>query len=71
MTNDLRLGYLINASIYAATGVLLFFVACVLAARLWRVDLRAEIVREKNMAVAVLAAAVVLGIALIVSAAVH
>ena len=63
--------YLLNAAAYAGTGILIFFIAFAILdraapCRIWR-----EVVENKNVAVAVLAGAISLGICTIIAAAFH
>jgi len=62
---------MVNALIFAGLGILVFLVALALAARVLPFDLRREIVQERNLAAAILAAALVLGLAWIVAATMH
>lgn len=57
-----------NAIFYAAVGILIFFAAAIglKQSRLWN-----QAVDDRNMPAAIILAAVVLGLALIISAAVH
>jgi putative membrane protein len=61
----------VNALIFAGLGLLLFLVAFSVAVRVLPFDLKKEIVQERNTAAAILAAAVVLGMAWIVAATMH
>lgn len=61
----------VNALIFAGLGLLLFLLAFAVAARVLPFDLRKRIVEEGNIAAAILAAAVVLGMAWIVAATMH
>ena len=61
----------VNAVGFAALGILIFAVAFAVLVKLARFDLRKEIVEERNVAAAILAGAVALGICLIIAAAVH
>jgi putative membrane protein len=62
---------LVNAIIFAALGIAIFFVAFSLAAKLWPIDLWKEIAQEHNVAAAIVAGAVALGLAWIIAATVH
>jgi uncharacterized membrane protein YjfL (UPF0719 family) len=62
---------LVNALIFAGLGMLVFLVAFRLAVKLLPFDLRREIVQERNVAAAIVAAAVVLGMAWIIAATMH
>lgn len=57
--------------LYAAIGVVVFWLSFVIIDKITPYDLWAEIVERKNLALAVVVAAMCLGIALIVSAAIH
>ena len=62
---------LLNALLFAATGVIAFLAACALAAKLAPFKVWKEIALERNTAAAILSGAVALGIAWIVAAAMH
>lgn len=62
---------MVNALIFAGLGLLIFLAALAVAVKLLPFDLRKEIVGERNVAAGILAAAVVLGMAWIVAAAMH
>jgi hypothetical protein len=57
--------------IYAGLGIVIFIVSFVLVDRLTPGNLWSEIIQRKNMAVALLAGAVAIGISNIIAAAVH
>ncbi len=61
----------LNALLFAGLGVLVFAVAFTILARLAPFDLWKEIVHEHNVAAAILAGAVALGLCWIVAAAMH
>jgi putative membrane protein len=62
---------LANAVIYAVLGIIIFAVAFVLIDKLTPYHLWNEIVREKNLALAVLVGALSIGMCIIIAAAVH
>jgi len=66
-----HIGYLINAIVYAALGILIFVVAFAIIDRLTPYHLWKEIVEDKNIALAVLVGAMSIGICIIIAAAVH
>ena len=68
---EFRIGYLINALIFAVAGLLVFAAAMAAADRFIPQRMWKEIVEEKNLALAILAGAVAIAIGLIVSAAMH
>jgi putative membrane protein len=61
----------LNALLFAGLGVLVFAIAFTILARLAPFDLWKEIVHEHNVAAAILAGAVALGLCWIVAAAMH
>jgi putative membrane protein len=62
---------LVNATIFAALGVVLFALAGAVLLKLVPLKLWREIVEERNVAAAVFAGAVAIAIALIIAAAMH
>jgi len=62
---------LLNGLIFAALGVLLFVIAFSLVVKLAPLDLWKEIGQERNVAAAILAGAVALGICWIIAATLH
>jgi len=61
----------VNAIVFAGLGVVVFLVALAIASKVAPFDLHKEIVQEHNVAAAVIAGAVALGLAWIVAAAMH
>ena len=61
----------LNAIIFAALGLAVFAIACLIGLRILPFNLRKEIVEERNVAAAVLAGAVLLGMAWIIAATMH
>jgi len=64
-------GYLLNALVFAALGIVIFVVAFAVIDRLTPYALWKEIVEEKNLALAVLVGAMSIGMCIIIAAAVH
>lgn len=62
---------LVNAVIYAVLGIIIFALAFVLIDKLTPYHLWNEIVREKNVALAILVGALSIGMCIIIAAAVH
>jgi uncharacterized membrane protein YjfL (UPF0719 family) len=62
---------LLNAAIFASLGVALFAVAFAILLKLTPLRLWREIVEERNVAAAIFAGAVAIGICLIIAAAMH
>ena len=62
---------ILNAFLFTCLGLLAFAVALAAAARASGFDLRKAIVEDRNVAAAILAAAVTLGIAWIVASTMH
>lgn len=61
----------LNAVIFAALGLAVFFVACALAAKFAPFDIWKQLLEERNVAVAILAGAAILAIGWIVAAVMH
>ena len=61
----------INAVVFAALGILIFVLAFVIVDKATPYHLWNEIVREKNVALAVLIGAMSIGMCIIIAAAVH
>jgi putative membrane protein len=62
---------LVNAILYSLLGIVIFVLAFVLIDKLTPYHLWNEIVREKNVALAVLIGAMSIGMCIIIAAAVH
>lgn len=69
--DDIHLGALVNAVIFACTGLLLFGAAFAVVQRLSPINLWKELLENRNTAVAVLLAGIAIAMALIISSAVH
>jgi putative membrane protein len=61
----------LNALVFTVLGVLVFVVAFAILAKLAPLNLWKEIVEERNVAAAILAGAVALGLCWIIAAAMH
>ena len=72
---DVKLDWLVHAllacSLFTALGLVLFAVAYYLVQKLTPFSIRKEIEEDQNTALAIVLAAIIIGIAMIVSAAVH
>jgi uncharacterized membrane protein YjfL (UPF0719 family) len=62
---------ILNAILFTCLGLVAFVVALAVAARAAGFDVRKAIVEERNVAAAIVAAAVTLGIAWIVASTMH
>jgi uncharacterized membrane protein YjfL (UPF0719 family) len=62
---------LLNALIFTGLGIAIFLIAFSLVVKLWPIDLWKEIAQERNVAAAILAGAVALGIAWIIATTMH
>jgi uncharacterized membrane protein YjfL (UPF0719 family) len=62
---------LFNSLIYSILGVIVFWVSFIIVDKFTPYDLWGEIVEKKNQPLATVVAAMCLGIALIVAAAIH
>lgn len=67
----LKPGVLIGSMIFALMGVIVFWVCFVIVDKLTPYDLWGEIIEKKNVALAIVVAAMCLAIGQIVAAAVH
>ena len=68
---DFHPGYLLNAAIFAALGIVIFVVAFAVIDWITPDHLWKEIVEDKNLALAVLVGAMSIGMCIIIAAAVH
>jgi putative membrane protein len=68
---DFHPGYILNAVVYAALGILIFVAAFALIDRLTPYHLWNEIVHEHNTALAILIGAMSIGMCVIIAAAIH
>jgi putative membrane protein len=67
----LKPGVYVGSIIFALIGVAIFWLSFIIIDKLTPYDLWAEIVEKKNLALAIVVAAMCISIGLIVSAAVH
>ena len=67
----LKPGVFFGSMLFALIGVLIFWICFVIVDKLTPYDLWGEIVEKRNMALAIVVAAMCIAIGLIVSAAVH
>lgn len=68
---EFRLGYLVNALVYASFGLLLFCAAFAIIDKFTPYHLWDEIVKERNTALAILIGALSIGMSIIIASAVH
>lgn len=64
-------GYLLNALLYAVLGIIIFVGAFALVDKMTPYDLWAEIVEQRNVALAIMIGAMSIGVCIIIAAAVH
>ena len=69
--NDFHPGYILNALVYSALGIVIFVAAFALIDRLTPYHLWNEIVHEHNTALAILIGAMSIGLCVIIAAAIH
>ncbi len=69
--SDFHPGYLLNALIYAALGIVIFVGAFALIDKLTPYHLWKEIVEDHNNALAILIGAMSIGMCIIIAAAIH
>lgn len=67
----IKIDWIVNAFIFSLLGISIFWIAFILIDKITPYDLWGEIVKEKNQALATVVAAMCLGVAIIVAAAVH
>ncbi len=67
----LKPGVFFGSILFALIGVLVFWISFLIIDKLTPYDLWAEIIEKKNQALALVVAAMCLGIAIIVAAAIH
>ena len=68
---EFHAGYILNAVVFAALGILIFVVAFAIIDRLTPYHLWKEIIEDKNTALAILIGAMSIGMCIIIAAAVH
>ncbi len=61
----------LNALIFAALGVCVFFAACAVAAKLAPFDVWKQVVEERNLGAAIVAGATMLALGWIIAATMH
>jgi uncharacterized membrane protein YjfL (UPF0719 family) len=71
MPIEFHLGSLLNALIYAIFGVIILVLSFFVLDKVTPYDLWKEVVEKQNLAIAVLAGMMALGIAIIIASAVH
>jgi uncharacterized membrane protein YjfL (UPF0719 family) len=69
--NEFHPGYLLNALVYSALGIVIFVAAFAVIDRLTPYHLWNEIVHEHNTALAILIGAMSIGLCVIIAAAIH
>lgn len=67
----IKFEWIANAFIFATLGIAIFWAAFIVIDKITPYDLWSEIVEKRNQALATIVAAMCLGIAIIVAAAVH
>ncbi len=67
----LKSGVILGSILYALIGVIVFWLCFVIIDKITPYDLWQEIVEKQNMALAMVVAAMSLGICIIVAAAIH
>jgi uncharacterized membrane protein YjfL (UPF0719 family) len=68
---DFHPGYVWNAVIFAAIGLIIFVLAFVIVDKMTPYHLWNEIVQEHNTALAILVGSMAIGMSIIIAAAVH
>ena len=68
---EFQVGYVVNALVFALLGIIIFVTSFAVVDKLTPYDLWKQIVEEKNVALAVLAGAMSIGMCIIIASAVH
>ncbi len=68
---EINLHQLANSLIYSLLGIVVFWISFIIIDKLTPHDLWGQITQEKNIALAIVVAAMCLGIAIIVASAIH
>ncbi|MDR1888976.1 MAG: DUF350 domain-containing protein [Zoogloeaceae bacterium] len=71
MSDIINLNLLVNSLIYSVLGVVVFWISFLIIDKITPQDLWLEIVKHRNQPLAILIAAMCLGIAIIIAAAIH
>ena len=71
MSPEFHFGYVLNALVFAIIGIVLLVVGFIAWDKITPYDLWKEIVEKQNIALAIFAGLMALGIAVIIAAAVH
>jgi uncharacterized membrane protein YjfL (UPF0719 family) len=67
----LHVDWLLNALVFSLLGIAVFWISFIVIDKLTPYDLWREIIKERNQALATIVAAMCLGVAIIVAAAIH
>ncbi len=68
---DLGLRYLLSTVVYSFLGLLLFVAALLIIEKITHFSISNKVVKEGNVAVAIVVASIVIAMGLIVSSAIH
>lgn len=71
MGNLINFTAIVNVIVFSLLGVMVLFIAFVVIEKVMPQDLYKEVVLNRNMAVAIVAAAFILAMAIIISGAIH
>ncbi len=71
MEDFINFKVLVNSLVYSILGVIIFWVSFIIIDKLTPYDLWREIVEKHNLSLAIIVAAMCLGIAIIVASAIH
>ena len=67
----LRLKYILASLVYSFLGIIVLVVCFVIIEKLTPQNLWLEIIEKRNMALAIIAAALIIAVAIIISSAIH
>ena len=68
---EINLHQLANSLIYSLLGVIVFWASFIIIDKITPYDLWGQIIKERNVALAIVVGAMCLGIAIIVASAIH
>lgn len=68
---ELRLKYILGSVVYSFIGIFILLIVFVIIEKLTPENLWKEILEKRNMALAIMAAALMIAVAIIISSAIH
>lgn len=68
---NMRIDQIVGTVFYSILGVVIFLLAYVVIARMCPFSIKKEITEDQNVALGIIIAAVIIGLSIIISAAIH